>query len=170
MEPSGLGTNHRRLLHLLAGLHSGVLGGVCMLVWLISSSPLRRQPWWAFPNLMASGLFGESVFRLGFGLASLSGVALLVIMAGLLGSIFALLVPESVSQFRFTLLAVAAGLGWYYATSSLAVNFWAPLVPLYTSKPLLYGAHLIYGCALALERRHFRRIVAGLTNTPPQAT
>jgi hypothetical protein len=150
----------------LAGLHAGVLGGACMLIWLISSSPLRQQPWWAFPNLMASGMFGEAVFRLGFGLASLSGMALLVAMAGLLGSLFAVLIPESVSQFRFTLLAFAAGLGWYYATSSLSVNFWAPLVPLYTAKPLLYSAHLIYGCALALERRHFRRILAGLTRVP----
>jgi hypothetical protein len=170
MEPDAPGTSQRRVLHILAGLHAGVLGGVFMLAWLILSSPLRRQPWWAFPNLMASGMFGEAVFRLGVGLATLSGIALLVAIAGALGSAFAVIVPESVSQFRFTLLAVAAGLGWYYATASLAVNFWAPLVPLYTSKPLLYGAHLIYGCALALERRHFRKIHARLTGTLPPAS
>jgi hypothetical protein len=158
MNPEGMDGNRRRVLHVLAGLQSGVLGGVAMLVWLMATSPLRDQPWWAFPNLMASGIFGEAVFRLGFGAASCSGIALLLFMAGLLGSIFALAVPESVSAFRFVLLAFVTGLIWYYATASLAVNRWAPLAPLYTPKPLLYGAHLIYGCSLALERRHFRQI------------
>ncbi len=168
MEPPGLDNGHRKALHILAGVHTGVLGAMGMLFWLILSSPLRQQPWWAFPNLMASGIFGQSVFRLGFGLASLTGMALLVLMAGLLGAAFALLMPESVSQLRFSLLAVAAGLAWYYATASQAVNFWAPLVPLYTPKPLLYGAHLIYGCSLALERRHYRKIVIRLSGTLQQ--
>jgi hypothetical protein len=167
MQPDGMAKSRRRVLHVLAGLQAGVLGGVAMLAWLIVSAPWRQQPWWAFPNLMASGLFGEAVFRLGFGVASLSGIALLLVMAGILGSIFALLVPESISRFRFVLLAVATGLVWYYATASRAVNQWAPLVPLYTPKVLLYCAHLIYGFSLALERRHFRKI-AGTTGTPPQ--
>jgi len=158
MNPQGMDGNRRRVLHVLAGLQSGVLGGVAMLVWLMATSPLRNQPWWAFPNLMASGIFGEAVFRLGFGAASCSGIALLLFMAGLLGSIFGLAVPESVSAFRFVLLAFVTGLAWYYATASPAVNRWAPLAPLYTPKPLLYCAHLIYGCSLALERRHFRNI------------
>jgi hypothetical protein len=168
MQPDRTDSGGRRVLHLLAGLQAGVLGGLAMLAWLMASAPLRQQPWWAFPNLMASGIFGDAVFRLGFGLASWSGAALLLIMAGTLGSLFALLVPDSVSQFRFTLLAFAIGLAWYYATASLAVNRWAPLVPLYTSKPLLYGAHLIYGCSLALERRCFRSILGAPTSTPPQ--
>jgi hypothetical protein len=158
MNPEGMDGNRRRVLHILAGLQSGVLGGVAMLVWLMATSPLHRQPWWAFPNLMASGIFGEAVFRLGFGAASCSGIALLLFMAGLLGSIFALVVPESFSSFRFVLLAFVTGLAWYYAAASPAVNRWAPLAPLYTPAPLLYGAHLIYGCSLALERRHFRKI------------
>lgn len=160
MNPEGMNGNRRRVLHILAGLESGVLGGVAMLAWLMATSPLHRQPWWAFPNLMASGIFGEAVFRLGFGAASCSGIALLLFMAGLLGSIFALVVPDSISSFRFVLLAFVTGLAWYYATASLAVNRWAPLAPLYTPKPLLYGAHLIYGFSLALERRHFRNILS----------
>jgi hypothetical protein len=146
-------------LRLLAGLQAGVLGGVAMLVWAVASSPWRQQPWWAFPNLMASGLFGESVFRLGFGWASWSGMALLLFLAGSLGSIFALLVPESVSSFRFVLLALAASLAWYYATASPAANRWAPLVPLYTPRPILYTGHLIYGLSLALERCLYRKIL-----------
>lgn len=169
MEPRGVDRSRQRILHVLAGVHAGVLGAVGMLLWLTLSAPLRQQPWWAFPNLMASGFFGPAIFRLGFGLASWSGMALLLLMAGALGAAFALLVPASVSQFRFTLLAVAAGLAWYYATASPAVNHWAPLVPLYTPKPLLYGAHLIYGCSLAMERRHYRRILSRFTGTPPPA-
>ncbi len=168
MDADGLDRSRRRVLHILAGLQAGVLGGLAMLAWLILTSSWRQQPWWAFPNLMASGLFGESIFRLGFGIASWSGMALLLFMAGLFGSLFALLVPESVSPFRFVLLAFLAGLAWYYATASLAVNRWAPLVPLYTPKPLLYSAHLIYGFSLALERRHFRSIVSKLAGGLPQ--
>lgn len=168
MDAEGLDRRRRSVLHILAGLEAGVLGGVAMLAWLIATSSWRQQPWWAFPNLMASGLFGEAIFRLGFGLASWSGMALLVFMAGLLGSLFALLVPESVSTFRFVLLAFLAGLGWYYATESPALNRWAPLVPLYTPKPVLYSAHLIYGLSLALERRHFRSIVRKFIGKFPQ--
>jgi hypothetical protein len=153
-------------LRLLAGLQAGVLGGVAMLVWTMATSPWRRQPWWAFPNLMGSGLFGEAVFRLGFGWASWNGIALLLFLAGALGAVFALLVPESVGAFRFGLLAFAAALAWYYATASPAVNRWAPLVPLYTPKAILYTGHLLYGLSLALGRRTYRGLLAAFSEAP----
>jgi hypothetical protein len=163
MDRGESGTGGRVALRLLAGLQAGVLGGVAMLAWAVATSAWRQQPWWAFPNLMASGLFGESVFHLGFGRASWSGIALLLFLTGTLGSVFALLVPESVGSFRFVLLAFAASLAWYYATASPALNHWAPLVPLYTPKPILYTGHLIYGLCLALERHHYRKMLGAFS-------
>lgn len=134
------------------------MGALAMLVWFAMASNWRDDPWWAFSNLMASGVYGDAVFRVGFGPASWFGMALLVFLAGLWGALLGLLAPESTSSFRFLLLALAVSLGWYYATATPVLNRWAPLVPLYISKPALFAGHVIYGLFLAGERRHFRRL------------
>ncbi|MBI4877799.1 MAG: hypothetical protein HY822_24470 [Acidobacteria bacterium] len=160
MEPHRSDPLRRKGLHLLSGIQAGVMGALAMLVWFAAASLWRQDPWWAFPNLMASGVYGDAVFRLGFGPASWAGMALLVLFAGCWGALIGIAAPESASPFRFLLIALAAGLAWYYATVTPGVNRWAPLVPLYLSKPVLCVGHLIYGLFLAAERRHFRRILA----------
>lgn len=152
------GWKRRRLLHALAGLETGVLAGIAMLVWLAAGAVFFRQPWWAMPNLMASGFYGDAIFRGGPGMMTLAGAALHIVVSGGVGAAFGFLVPESLGYLRLALLGIGTGLVWFYLSASPQWNRLSPTLPLYTSRSLLYSGHLLYGALLPLIRLSFRSL------------
>ncbi len=156
------GWKRTRLLHALAGLETGVLGGLAMLAWLVAGAQFFALPWWALPNLMASGFYGQAVFRGGPGMMTLAGAALHLVVAGSVGLVFGLLAPGSLSYLRLALLGACAGLAWYYLSTSPQWNKLSPLLPLHGPRSLLYSAHLLYGAMLALIRANHRKLTGTL--------
>ncbi len=78
-------------LRLAAGVEAAAPAAISVLVWFGIHSYLVRDPWWSKFNVAAAPFFGDRVFYLGLGRATLAGAALLLLLYGALGIAFALL-------------------------------------------------------------------------------
>jgi hypothetical protein len=148
MGPGDHGRVTALICRALAGIETGVLGGVVMFGWLAASSALDQHSIWTLPNLLGAALNGSQVLRGGFGWTSVSGLGLLLFAAGLVGMVFGLLVADSHRRLRVTLLGAVTGLVWYYFSQVL---FWRKLgvfIVLYSPPSSLLLAHLVYGLVL----------------------
>jgi hypothetical protein len=133
----------------LAGVEAGVLGGIAMLGWFILVSVWQDQFWYAVPNLLAGVFYGEFIFRAGFGLVTLSGIALHLVSGGLVGALFGLLVPTGQTPPRMLLFGLVVGLLWFYVNQYLLWRRTNPLVIYYTAQSSMIAAHLLFGVFLA---------------------
>lgn len=78
-------------LRLAAGVEAAAPAAISVLVWFGIHSYLVRDPWWSKFNVAAAPFFGDRVFYLGLGRATLAGAALLLLLYGALGILFAFL-------------------------------------------------------------------------------
>jgi hypothetical protein len=134
-----------KVLQAMAGVESGVLGGVFMLIWLGLLSLLQGRSVWSISNLMASTFYGEAALRRGFRWTTLSGVALHVIMTAMAGLVFGLAVGGIASRTRVMLLGLAAGITWYYLGLDVFWEHLNPIVPPYFQGGGMLLAHLGLG-------------------------
>ena len=171
MEPEKPGGVPGRLLELLAGLETGIIGGLVMLAWFLLHSILRNEYWWAVPNLLATTFYGDRALRLGPGRATLSGAALHLATSGVLGAIFALVVSSWRQTYaRVALLGLLAGLSWYYLSYGWLWKKLNPLIPAYGTVPPLLAAHLLFGLCLSLYPRWLFSIQRHFTEPPCNST
>ncbi len=133
---------------LLAGLESGVLGAGLMMLWFALDSLVDRQQWWAMLNLWGAAIYGDAVFRMSLGKASLAGAALHICLGGLAGAVMALALGR---LHRFSLLILAALVGgclWYAMLQFGILRWLHPLIPRMTPQPATVLAHLLYAAVL----------------------
>jgi hypothetical protein len=136
------------VLRLVAGLETGVLGGVAMLSWYALVSLLSRKSAWALPNLLTTVVFNRPDLRSGFGWPAVIGVALHLCAAGLIGTGFGIIAGFSRRRVRVVLLGLLTGLAWYYLSQALLWNTLGALSALYASPLWLLLGHLVYGAVL----------------------
>lgn len=149
MDPISRRAAPLKLIHVLAGLRAGVLGGLVVLVWYLLIAEWQDQHWYAMANLLGSSFYGDTAFRSRFGLATLAGLALHIVSSGTAGVLFGLLLPHNIRAFRALLLGLAWGLAWYYLTYGFLLARWNPLIGVYTTENLLITAHLLFGLSIA---------------------
>ncbi len=148
----GPGNQHRvspLLLRALAGIETGVLGGLAMLGWLAASSALDRQSIWIIPNLLGSVFYGRDVLRRSFSWVTMDGLALHFFVSGLIGFVFGIATGGSRSRLRVALLGILTGLLWYYFSEALFWRKLGILARIYGPPRSLLLAHLIFGFVLA---------------------
>ena len=135
--------------HLLfAGLETGVLGAGLMLVWFALDSLVERQHWWAILNLWGSAIYGNVVFRMTLGKASLAGAALHLFLGGVAGAAVALLIGR-IRRFALVLMAsMVAGFVWYWILQNGILRTLNPLIPRMTPQPATILAHLLFASVL----------------------
>ena len=133
---------------LLAGLQAGMLGVLWMLAWLGASAAWRRLTFWTAENLMATAFYRDAALRADFCGATVSGLALYLLLYSTLGALFALAVGERLSRARTILAGMLFGLCWYYLSYHA---IWRSLMPLaallHPERPTVIG-HLLYGAVL----------------------
>jgi hypothetical protein len=133
----------------LAGLQAGMLGALGMLAWLGIVSLWDRRGFWHDENLFATFFYGDDAVRAGFGIKTLPGLALYLIVYSALGFIFALAMRDHFPPRRLLLAGLIFALGWFYLSFHLLWKSAMPLVYLlYADRPMIVG-HLIYGACLA---------------------
>jgi hypothetical protein len=136
-------------LRVLAGLQTGVVGGILMLLYFSTSSVLQRQQWWSVETLLGSAIYGNVAIWRGLGRATLAGACLQLFLAGAAGVLFALvLIPfrwGTLLRLAFALLFTTA---WYLLFYNLVFPAIAPLIPLYSSRMAPVMAHLLLGISL----------------------
>jgi len=135
--------------HLLfAGLETGVLGAGLMLVWFVLDSLVERQQWWAILNLWGAAIYGNVVFRMSLGKASLAGAALHLFLGGVAGAVIALAIGR-LHRFVLVLLAsMGVGFIWYWVLQNGILRTLNPLIPRMTPQPATILAHLLFAAVL----------------------
>jgi hypothetical protein len=141
---------------LLAGLQAGMLGILWMLAWLGAGAAWRRLSFWTAENLMATAFYREAALRADFSGATVSGLALYLLLYSGLGALFALAVRERLSRTRTILAGILFGLCWYYLSYRAIWRSLAPIEALlHPERPTVIG-HVIYGAVLGRFPKYLR--------------
>ena len=140
----------------LAGLETGVLGGICVLLYHALGSLIAGQTAWSVAARLAAAAFGRGVYRDGLTVAVLAGVALEVFSAGLVGVVFGLAVRRPWALQRVVLLGPILALSWYYLAYEILLRRFGPGPYVIAPRRSQVLAHLLFGLFLGLYPR-FRR-------------
>ncbi len=140
----------------LAGIETGVFGGLAMFGWMALGSALDMRSIWTPMNLLGSTLSGRQALPWGFGWTTVMGLSLHLTVSGLVGMMFGLLVGSAGRRLRVTLLGMLAGLVWYYFSQALFARRLGAFVVLYSPPRTMLMAHLIYGLVLGWFPSGFR--------------
>ena len=141
---SGNGARPNWLLA-LAGIQAGVIGTLVLLGYLALDSAWHRRSIWLVPNLLASTFYGESAYQPRFGARTGTGLALLLVLYGLLGALFGLVVRDQGSRLRMTLLGLIFGTGWFFLSFDVLWKYVNPMVRMYSPDRAMLVGHLLYG-------------------------
>ncbi len=143
----------------LAGLETGVIGGLAMMTFLFAHSLLRGQPWWSHANLLGSVIYGQSALWRGFGRASLAGIAVEVILSGIAGLLYGVCFARTRGRMVSLLLGLSSGVIWFFLSHWVVFKNIGPLVPVYASQPATLLGHMIFGLALSRTAMLYRQWV-----------
>jgi hypothetical protein len=133
---------------LLAGLEAGIIAALVLLGWLALASAWYRHSIWTSANILATTFYGEAALGGVFTSRTLAGLALYLVLYGIVGALFGLALASRESGLRLTLIGVLAGLGWYYLSFALLWRIINPLISLYTHRGPMIAGHMLYGALL----------------------
>lgn len=157
-EPLSGGLSERAC-RILAGLESGVIGGILVLIWLSFMARMQGDYWWAKWNVAGALFYGDRVYSMGWGRASLAGAAWLLLVYALIGVVFSLLARVRGYGFNL-LLAWTIALLWHQSAELLLWHRVNPGAPRYFAAGVMLPAHLMFGAVLLRFTPRFRRISA----------
>lgn len=141
----------RKALDIVVGIEVGVIGGLLMLALLMLAAPVLGQSWWTYPNLFASHYYSAPVVRYGPGLVTVSGAALQVFWAGVVGAVAGFVAPRGRNGVLFAMF-------WFLSCYFVIWRKYAPGIGLYGSPSLLFASFLLYGSVLRFHPKFFSRI------------
>ena len=150
---------------LLAGTEAGVLAGLMIAGWFVFENWRTARMPWVIINLLSTPLLGRNAWVVGLSGATIIGLALLLVSAGVNGAVFAVLLPPRTRP----LLAANAGL--LFSFSCFALDFlwvyprYAPMVARNAPRLQFAGAHFLMGMVLGL----YPDLARALTRHPQTA-
>ena len=145
---------------MLAGLQAGVLGGASMLAMLSVAAMFHGRSFWSASNLLATTFYGDDALRRGFRYSTLSGAALLVILAAFLGVAFALATSRIHQRIRVRLLGLGFALAWFVLCDRALWSAVSPLVDIYAPTLDMTLGHIMLGFFLGSYPKYAARIDA----------
>lgn len=149
---------------LLAGIDTGALAACMVLFWFAVHSRLLREPWWAKFNLAAAPLFGDRIFFMGPGRATVAGAALLFLLYTVLGVVFAFLAGNR-GRWRTLALALLWMTCWHLFAHRYVWTRLDPSAAPYFLWPATAPAHAAAAILLMRLPARLRRFQA-LVQTP----
>jgi hypothetical protein len=148
------------LVTLLAGIETGVLGGVLMVLWFGANSTFAGQRWWAMLNLYGGSVYGDRTFQTGFGLATAAGFATQVLLQVVGAVAIAFLLVRLRKYWAVTLAASALGTCWYFLCQWSIWGMLYDRVPQLTPQPATLIAHLLFTATLCRIPRRALQLAA----------
>jgi hypothetical protein len=145
--------------HALAGLQAGVLGALVIFACLMIGSLWDGRSIWAVPNLFATTFFGSGVYRNQLLRSSWTGIALIVAVYGVLGTVWGCIWRDRRKPW-LRLYGAIAGLSVYFVFYGFLWRHVNPLVTLYAPNRQLLVGHVLWGIVLARSPLYARRIAA----------
>ena len=157
-----------RLRYALAGLEAGVLGAAAMLAVFFVAGRMNQRPAWLVLNLLATTFHGAGAYTAEFTVSTLTGLAFLFIVYGLLGAAWGLLWKDRPVKGLWMGGAVAGYLV-YLLFSSLVWKWLNPYFSLYSPEMQLKVAHVMWGTVLGQSPRYAASIAQVLRPQPELA-
>jgi hypothetical protein len=160
---AGRGTQHHwiQTRHALAGLQAGMVGALAIILWTDLAAAWGRRSFWMVPNLYATTFYGSRVYVNQFTRGSWSGLAMMIAICGVAGTIWGVIWRDQARPF-LTLCGAVAGLLFYYFLFDLVLKHTSPLVPLYAPERQIQIGYVIWGLALARSPLYSRRIARSM--------
>lgn len=131
-----------------AGLQAGMLGGLVMLAWIMTGAWVQGQSFWTIPNLLAYSFYGNRMYRPDFVWRTWSGLGFHFLFAGVLGIVFALIVPRATRPVVAGLLGVVFSLFLYAVAGVWLWERINPPMQLYARQPFVLAGYLLFGLLL----------------------
>lgn len=154
----------------LAGIDTGAAAALLILAWFALHSRLLGEPWWAKFNLAAAPIFGERVFVMGPGSATLVGASMLFLAYCLLATAYALLASKR-GPFRAFLLAVLLMVCWHISADRWLWPMLDPFARTWFSWPATVPAHAAMAILLLRCPASYRsfRALTGTNGDRPES-
>ena len=151
----------------LAGLQAGILAGLIALVYLMLDGAIRGRGLWAFANLVSATVYQGRALSHSFRWATLVGMALHLIISGIVGVSFAFILrPFASRPARSYLVGGCLGLVWYFTACRYLWPQVNPAIVIYQPFPGMLLAHLLYGLCMGRTARFACEI--GLVGRQPE--
>jgi hypothetical protein len=126
---------------LLAALEAGITAALILLAWLALASAWYRRSIRTAANIMATTFCGEAAMGQESKSRTAAGLALYLVLYGIIGALFGPTLASRDASFRTTPIGVLVGLGWYYLSFAILWQNINPLITLYTHRgPLMAPA------------------------------
>ena len=150
------------LTYAFAGLEAGVTG----VIWMFACAFLSAAYWnssglWSMPNLFATVFYGDYAYEGDFRRSTGAGIALIVVIYGLLGLLWGCFWKENRKPLM-SFYGALTGLAVYFVSFSFIWTRLNPLIPLYAPVRQLEIAHILWGMALARSPGYARRIAVAM--------
>jgi hypothetical protein len=126
----------------MAGFDVGISGAVLCVTWLGFHSWLRGDFWWAKFNVAGGLFFGGNVYSMGFGRATLAGIAVLIALYASVGVAFGLL-ARTRGFARNLLLGLVVALLWHILADRFVWRRFDPFALAYYPSLATLPAHLL---------------------------
>ncbi len=153
------------LVHAFAGLQAGVVGVVWMFLCFFAGAVWSGGGIWSVPNLFATAFYGEYAYQNEFFRTTWAGIALIVVIYGLIGAVWGC-IWRGQRRPLLTFLGVITGIVVYYLSFNFVWPRVDPLIPLYAPLGQMQLAHILWGAALSKSPIYSNRITAALAPPP----
>lgn len=158
-----------RLWLTLAALETGVVAGLIALLYLMAEGWMRGAGPWGFLNLVGAVFRPQSAFSARFSMGTMSGLALYLLLAGVVGVLFGLLLVRYIARpIRSHWIGLLLGVVWFFVAFRY---FWPrvnPAVVMYEPLAAAFLSHLVFGFCMGLYPRFVARL--GMSRAPSRTS
>ena len=149
------------LTYALAGLEAGITGVIWMFACFFVAAYWNSSGVWSVPNLFATVFYGDYAYEGDFRRSTWAGIALIVVIYGLLGLVWGWLWKDN-RRPMLSFYGAMAGLAVYFIFFDFIWTHLNPLIPLYAPVRQLEVAHILWGVGLARSPVYARRITTAM--------
>lgn len=154
------------LMCALGGLEASIAGIVWMFGCFIVAAFWSGIGIWSVPNLFSTIFYGDYAFDDAFSKTTWSGLALMIVVYGLLGIAWGCLWKENRKPL-LSFFGALTGLFVYYVSFHFLWPAINALIQLHAPERELQVAHILWGAALAKSPAYTRRIEAAIAPPHP---
>ena len=143
-------------VRILAGLETGILGGLLMIAWVALASAWDGEPWYEVPNLWASAIWGRIALYRRLSLMTLGGSCFQIVMGSLIGAIFSMIFGTLQGLGRLLPPGLMTGAAWF-----ILFNWRNRIFAMHAPQPEVLVAYALFGVMLARTGRRGRVLQRG---------
>ena len=135
---------------LLAAVQAASLASILTIFWCGIASSSSAHSFWTVPNLMAGLFYGNASLRPDFGLHTLVGLALHLLLTTVFAVLFATSIPPTLRPLTSLILGILAATSWFYILDGF---FWRKAFPplaLYSRRPSIFFSFVLMGICIGL--------------------